>query len=171
MNTKNVIIAVLCMLSITMFGQTVEGSLTLNGKNKSTIELSSNSAVQLFKEFKTGKYQLGFNFKGNKLVNNLNKEQIVFFEFTTVVKKDGKLLKSLIHRQPMPYFPGEMSIPAEAFDFVGILATANGGKNIALTKYKTIGLMEPGTYTVELSAKPLEVGGKINALQFQFVVK
>ncbi|MEM9868587.1 MAG: hypothetical protein AAF765_12920, partial [Bacteroidota bacterium] len=102
------------LLSCVIIGnaQSVEGELTLNGKTKTELKLESNSAVQLFKEFKTGKYQLKFNFSGRDLVKNVYKEEIVFFNFKTVVRKDGKLVKNVVRKVPLAYFPGDMGIPA-----------------------------------------------------------
>ncbi len=121
--TRTIIALLLLSTVFTIHAQTIKGKLTLNGKPKSELNLETNSAVQLFKEFKTGKYQLKFSFDGKDLPTNIYKEQIVFFEFKTEVFRDGKLVKNIIRKQPIPYFPGEMNIPAEAFDFVSILAT------------------------------------------------
>ncbi|MGD1947253.1 MAG: hypothetical protein ACFB0A_13560 [Croceivirga sp.] len=151
--------------------QSIEGKLTLNGKTKTSLELKSNSAVNLFKEFKTGKYQLKFNFKGKELVKNVYKEEIVFFNFKTVVKRDGKLVKNVIRKQPIPYFPGDMGIPAEAFDFIGLLAVDPEEEEVQMLKEGTIGLMFPGEYSIELYAEPVCTKGKINPVIFSFTVR
>lgn len=110
---KNTYITLIVLFATLLINaQEVNGALTLNGKSKTELKLETNSAVQLFKDFKTGKYKLKFSFDGNKLPTNVYKEEIVFFEFITSVKKDGKLVKNVIRKQPIPYFPGDMFIPA-----------------------------------------------------------
>lgn len=168
MKTKNLILVLLCMVSLYAYSQTVEGQLTLNRKNQTKLELKSSSAVQLFKEFKTGKHKLGFSFKGSNLKQNANKEEVVFFEFITIVKKDNQLLKKHLRKQPIPYFPGEMNVPAEAFDFISFLANANQLEVSQLMKKDQIGLMSSGTYQVELIVKPVGVKGSIKPLIFEF---
>lgn len=170
MKTKNLVFAILTCIALSVNAQSVEGQLNLNGKSKMNLELKSNSAVQLFKDFKTGKYKLGFSFKGKELVKNLNKEEVVFFEFITVVKKDGKLVKNVVRKQPIPYFPGDMNLPAEAFDFIGILANLKNENPKALMEKGTTGLMEAGNYSFELYAKPVGVGGKVNPVLIQFKI-
>lgn len=170
MKTKNLILVLLCVVSLYTYSQSVEGQLTLNGKSQTNVELKSSSAVQLFKEFKTGKHQLGFSFKGSNLKQNANKEEVVFFEFITIVKKDNQLLKKHLRKQPIPYFPGEMNVPAEAFDFISILANTNQLEMSQLMKKDQIGLMPSGTYQVELIVKPVGVKGSIKPLIFEFKI-
>lgn len=161
------------LLSCVIIGnaQSVEGELTLNGKTKIELKLESNSAVQLFKEFKTGKYQLKFNFSGRDLVKNVYKEEIVFFNFKTVVRKDGKLVKNVVRKVPLAYFPGDMGIPAEAFDFVGLLAIDPEEEGVQMIKKGSTGLMPPGKYNVELYAEPVGTKGKVNPVVFSFTVR
>lgn len=162
------------LISFSIRAQSVQGRLTLNGKSKTSLKLESNSAVQLFKDFKTGKYQLQFSFDGKDLVKNLDKETIVFFNFRTVVKKDGKLVKNVIRKHPIPYFPGDMSIPSEAFDFVSVLAITSwddmqgDSKETVPTLNELLGLMPEGNYSVQLFAEPIEVKGKIAPVEFNF---
>jgi len=164
-------IALLLVISFfSLQAQYVEGQLTLNGKTKTELKLESSSAVQLFKEFKTGKYQLKFNFKGKDLVKNVYKEEIVFFNFKTVVKRDGKLVKNVVRKVPLAYFPGDMGIPAEAFDFVGLLAVDPEEEEIQMLKEGTIGLMFPGEYSIELYAEPIGAKGGIKPVIFNFTV-
>ena len=51
---KKYIALLVLISSLSLQAQYVEGQLTLNGKTKTELKLESNSAVQLFKEFKTG---------------------------------------------------------------------------------------------------------------------
>lgn len=168
---KKYIALLLLTSSLSLHAQSVEGQLTLNGKTKTELKLESNSAVQLFKEFKTGKYQLKFNFKGKDLAKNVYKEEIVFFNFKTIVKRDGKLMKNVVRKVPLAYFPGDMGIPAEAFDFVGLLASDPEEEEIQMLKDGTIGLMFPGEYSIELHAEPLGAKGEITPVIFNFILR
>ncbi|WP_282043834.1 hypothetical protein [Winogradskyella flava] len=141
--------------------QSVSGKLTLNGKSETELKLESNSAVQLFKEFKTGKYQLKFGFKGKEIPTNIYKEKIVFFEFITTIKKDGELVKNVVRKQPIPYFPGEMFIPAEAFDFIAILASISKEKG-------NQGVMPSGKYSIRLTLKSVDFKGAVEPVEFSF---
>lgn len=154
------------LLSVALSAQSVTGNVTLNGKSETKLTLETNSAVQLFKEFKTGTYQLGFNFKADDTKPNVYKETIVFFDFITEVRKDGKLIERIIRSKPIPYFPGEMLIGAESFDFIGILS------DIGQAKYPDeVGLMPAGEYQVSLMAIPKGFKGAINPLEFYFALR
>jgi len=166
------LIAFLLLFTSVVKAQSVSGKLTLNEKSMTDMKLSSSSPVQLFKEFKTGKYKLKFFFSGKGIKPTSNKEMIVFFDFITVVKFNGKTVKKVKKTTPTPYFPGDMGLPAEAFDFVGILANMNDDDEVLQTIPKgKYGSMEKGTYTVELYAQPRGVSGKISPVVFTFRVK
>lgn len=157
------------LLLITVFttfcnAQNVKGQLTLNGKSETKLELKTMSAVQLFKEFKTGKYKLKFNFDTKEVPQNIYKETIVFFDFTTIIKKDGKLVKNVVRKQPIPYFPGDMNIPAEAFDFIGVLASISKEKG-------NQGIMPEGKYSIQLQVKPVGFKGEFKPLEFSFILR
>ncbi|MGC6431975.1 MAG: hypothetical protein ACON5F_13095 [Jejuia sp.] len=168
MKTTFITLILIFTISLT-FAQEVKGALTLNGKSKSELKLETNSAVQLFKDFKTGKYKLKFSFDGDKLPTNVYKEDIVFFEFMTSVKKDGKLVKNVIRKQPIPYFPGDMGIPAEAFDFVGLLASNPMEDEDPADQM--IGTIPEGSYEVQLSVKPVGFKGNVNPVSFYFKLR
>ncbi|GAB5564711.1 MAG: hypothetical protein Wins2KO_17740 [Winogradskyella sp.] len=153
---------ILLFAFVTLNAQSVNGKLTLNEKSETKLKLKTNSAVELFKEFKTGKYQLKFSFDGENLPKNVYNEKIVFFEFITTIKKDGELVKNVIRKQPMPYFPGEYVIPAEAFDFVSLLA--NNPMEDEDPADQMIGVIPEGNYQVELAIRPLGIEGKIKSV-------
>ena len=170
---KKLITIVLLSTILSMHAQSVEGKITLNGKSKTELKLENNSAVQLFKEFKTGKYQLRFSFDGKGLPTNIYKETIVFFEFITTVKRDGKLVKNVVRKQPIPYFPGEMFLPAEAFDFIGTLVNVDEDEEPAdqMLKKGFQGTIPEGNYTVQLIVKPVGFKGEIKPLEFSFILR
>ncbi|MEM6514714.1 MAG: hypothetical protein AAF688_00910 [Bacteroidota bacterium] len=151
---------------VTLNAQSVKGSLTLNGKTNTELKLETNSAVQLFKDFKTGKYKLGFNFKADGVKPNIYKETIVFFDFTTVIKRDGKVVKKMTRKQPIPYFPGDMGLPAEAFDFAGLLASDPEEEELQM-----IGTMPDGKYSVALMVNPMGIKGEIQPVEFTFTLR
>lgn len=162
------------IFSLTLFvslqAQSVQGKLTLNGKSETKLDLKTNSAVQLFKEFKTGKYRLKFNFKSKDIPQNIHKETIVFFEFVTIIKKDGELVKNVVRKQPIPYFPGDMDLPAEAFDFISSLAFNDDEAQATVIKKGLYGIMDKGSYTVQLIVKPVQFNGEVAPLEFSFTV-
>lgn len=167
MKTLFTFILTFCLCSL-INAQNVKGKLTLNGKSQTKLELTSNSAVALFKEFKQGKYKLQFFFEAKDIPKNMYKETIIFFDFITVIKKNGKLVKNIQRKQPIPYFAGEMFIPAEAFDFIGALATLNEEEQATLIKKGYQGTMPKGKYSVQLNIKPVGFKGETASLEFGF---
>ena len=170
---KNTILLLFLCSLMSLSAQNVKGKLTLNGKSELNLELKSNSAVQLFKEFKTGKYQLNFNYEANDIPMNIYKETIVFFDVLTIIKKDGKIVKNLQRKQPIAYFPGEQALPAEAFDFIGALANQGGEEEDGLQMLKKglYGTMPEGKYTVQLRLKPIDFKGEIAPIEFSFILR
>jgi len=166
MKTLLTFIFTISLLSYTS-AQSVSGKLTLNGKTETKLELKTNAVVQLFKEFKTGKYQLKFNFESKGIPKNINKETIVLFQFKTEIYKDGKLVKNLTRKQPIPYFPGEMFLPAEAFDFIGLLMVTAWDDMDKKPKY--FGIMPKGYYKVKLYVNPIGFKGEIAPIEFGFI--
>ncbi|NRB59885.1 MAG: hypothetical protein HRU50_08135 [Winogradskyella sp.] len=169
MKFNSLTLLILLFAFVTLNAQSVSGKLTLNEKSETTLKLKTNSAVQLFKDFKTGKYQLQFSFDGEDLPTNVYNEKIVFFEFITTIKKDGELVKNVIRKQPIPYFPGDMGIPAEAFDFVGLLAS-NPIEDEDPSE-QMIGTMPEGKYQIELAIKPIGLEGEIESLTINFILR
>ena len=95
--------------------QTVSGRISVTGFNNETI-LKEQNPVQLFKSFKDNKYKIGFSFKGS----GIEREGIVLFDMKTTVRKNGKVIGSST-RPGWPWIPGDMFLPAEAFDFIPML--------------------------------------------------
>ncbi|WP_394748082.1 hypothetical protein [Spongiimicrobium salis] len=148
--------------------QKIEGELHLNGKAKMELELETNSVVQLFKDFKTRKYQLQFRYDATDIPLNRYNETIVFFDFITQVKKDGKLLKEIRREEPFPYFPGDMFLAPETFDFISILSNIDGNNQKSPKNY---GTMPPGNYSLVLLIEPKGFKGRIAPLEIYFALR
>ncbi|PQJ15326.1 hypothetical protein [Aureicoccus marinus] len=173
---KRILFAIVFLLALNLQAQSVEGRLSLNGKSKTTLELKNASAVHLLSEFKEGKYRLNFEFEADNLVgfyqDESGKRKVVFYEFKTVVKRNGRLVKNVIRKNPIPYFPGEYSLSAEAFDFVGTLAeNPMEEEEMQMLKKGGISRIIPGTYSIELSVRPIGAKGGIKPVVFNFTVK
>lgn len=91
--------------------QTIGGSVYLNNF-KSGATFKELTPVQLFKQFKDNKISLGFTLKSNS--------EIVLFDMKTTVKHKGAEINSST-RPGWPWLPGDMFVPAEAFDFIPML--------------------------------------------------
>ncbi|GAB1858214.1 hypothetical protein MHTCC0001_30510 [Flavobacteriaceae bacterium MHTCC 0001] len=145
--------------------QSVKGGLTVNNSNTLEIDMETNSVVSLFKDFKTKKYKLGFSFKTYDVPKNSYGETIVFFDMITQVKKEGKLIKEIRREAPFPYFPGDMFLAPETFDFIPILSAIDGNN---LKTPKHYGTMPAGNYSLVLIIEPKGFEGEIHPLEILF---
>lgn len=103
------------MCNTNVYSQKLSGRISVTGfSNGGTIK--EQTPVQLFKSFKENKYKIGFSFKGS----GLGKDDIVLFDMKTTVKKNGKVIGTST-RPGWPWIPGDMFMPAEAFDFIPML--------------------------------------------------
>lgn len=146
------------LLAVNTKAQTVKGGLFLNEKATADISLSSNKIVNLYADFRQGKHPLLFQFQGSDLVANSEKQTVVSIVFVTSIKKDGKLIASS-KRAPIPFFPGNMFMPVETFDFISLLS------NLQTNSSNNVSAIGAGTYEILLEAKPLFVKGGIDPLQ------
>lgn len=158
------ICAALCLMaftglskdSSTRLSTSINGAIQINDQSSLELELENGNVVELFKQFKTGKYSIQFNFDGNDLALDDQKRGVVLFTFETEIWQNGKLLKS-IKRAPMPFFPGEMLEPVETFDIIHLLTYVQGNP----AKKEFPGKLEKGTYTLVLRATGQGVKGEI----------
>ncbi|HLP63248.1 hypothetical protein [Flavobacterium sp.] len=154
---KNTITVLLfTVASFFSHAQLVQGEVKINEQSKAEITLKSNKIVNLYADFRDKKHQIHFVFTGIDIPQNSDKQEVVQFVFNTTVKKDGKVLGSL-KRSPIPFFPGDMFMPVETFDFISILS------NIQTNSNETISEIPKGNYEVILEAKPLGVKGEIQS--------
>ncbi len=91
------------------YAQEVEGAVRIDNPPE---VLESGSLLDLFAAFREGEHQIHLEFESDA--------PFVPVQFQTVVRKDGKTLGRAT-RDPMPYFPGDMLMCPEAFDFVPIM--------------------------------------------------
>lgn len=155
---KNLLIIFsIIITSISVKAQSVSGAIKIKEQSKLEIQAKSNKVVGLYASFRENQYPILFSFKGTDLPYNSEKQQVVNIQFVTTVKKDGKVIAS-ISRKPIPFFPGDMFMPVETFDFVSILSSIQ--KN-SLDKVSEI---PSGNYEIVLEAKTLDVKAEISPL-------
>ncbi|MDD3005791.1 hypothetical protein, partial [Flavobacterium sp.] len=156
---KKIIITLLLVFAIKSQAQLVQGEMKINEQSKVEITLKSNKIVNLYADFREKKHQINFVFTGIDIPQNSDQQEVVQFVFNTTVKKDGKVLGN-IKRNPIPFFPGDMLMPVETFDFISILSNLQTNANDKVSE------LPKGNYEVILEAKPLGVKGNIVAARF-----
>ncbi len=143
--------------------QSVEGSFSINGKSEIGIELKNNYAVDLYATFRNNENPILFQFTANGLSLKDQKKEVVLISFKTMVKLNGKVVGE-INRQPIPFFPGDMWMPVETFDFISILST------LQTNDMNNISAMPPGNYEIIIEAQSNKIKGKIQPLTIFFKV-
>ncbi|NJN50229.1 MAG: hypothetical protein HC798_03440 [Polaribacter sp.] len=98
-------------------------------------------------------------FTGSDLTPNTEKQEVVQFVFNTTVKRDGKVIGNS-KRSPIPFFPGDMLIPVETFDFISILSNLNTTTNDKISEIPS------GSYEIIIEAKAIGVKGAIAPAHF-----
>lgn len=94
------------------YSQSISGKVSVAGFSKDGT-IKEQSPVELFKSFKENKFKIYFSFKSTAPEKN----SIVLFDMKTTVKKNGKVIGTS-SRPGWPWLPGDMFVPAEAFDFI-----------------------------------------------------
>ena len=97
------------------YTQSISGKVSVTGFSKDGT-IKEQSPVEIFKSFKENKYKIGFSYKADGIEN----KGLVLFDMKTTVKKNGKVIGSS-SRPGWPWLPGDMFVPAEAFDFIPLL--------------------------------------------------
>lgn len=161
---KNAILILLVMFGIKAQAQHIQGEIKINEQSKTEISIKSTKIVNLYADFREQKHKINFVFTGTDLPTNDEKQEVVQFVFNTLVKKDGKILGS-IKRSPIPFFPGDMFMPVETFDFVSILS------NIQTNSNEKVSEIPSGTYEIILEAKSLGVKGDIAPARFYLKIQ
>jgi hypothetical protein len=68
-------------------------------------------------------------------------------------------------RSPSPFFPGDMFMPVETFDFISILS------NIQTNSNEKVSEIPSGTYEIILEAKSLGIKGDIAPARFYLKIQ
>ena len=100
----------------TVYSQKISGKFFVTGFSKDGT-IKEQSSVELFKSFKENKYNISFTFAG---WGSYPPQQPLMFDMNTTVKKNGKVIGTS-SRPGWPWIPGDMFLPAEAFDFIPML--------------------------------------------------
>lgn len=156
---RKLLFAIFLLIGITgaAVAQSINGSIKINEQSKVEIQAKNNKVVNFYAAFRENKYPILFSFKGQDIPYNSEKQQVVNIQFVTTVKKDGKVIASF-PRKPIPFFPGDMFMPVETFDFVSILSS------IQKNSLDNVSKIPAGNYQIVLEAKTLEVKGEISPL-------
>lgn len=141
---------------VSSFAQLVQGEIKIKEQAKLELQARNSLAVNLYADFRDNKYPIQFSFTGNAIPLNSEKKMVVSFVFTTTVKKDGKVIGT-IKRNPIPFFPGDMLMPVETFDFISILSNLQTNANDIVSE------IPKGNYEIILEARPLNVKGEITS--------
>ena len=151
---KIIFIAIIGLCGFFANAQLVQGEMLLGEQSKTEIKLKNNKAVNLYAAFREGNYPVHFIFSTDAVPLNSDKKEVVQFVFTTTVKRDGKIIGN-VKRNPIPFFPGDMFMPVETFDFISILS------NLQTNSEDRISEIPKGNYEILLEAKPINMKGEI----------
>lgn len=153
---KKISLLLFFFIQFSVFAQLVQGEIKVKEQSKIEIQARNNLAVNLYADFRENKYPIQFSFTGNAIPLNSDKKIVVQFVLTTTVKKDGKVVGTT-KRNPIPFFPGDMLIPVETFDFISILSNIQSNTDV------TVSEIPKGNYEIILEAKPVNMKGEITA--------
>jgi hypothetical protein len=160
---KKLILIAIVFFAFKAQAQLVQGELKIKDQSKVELEIKGNKVVNLYAAFRENNYPIRFVFTGIDITPNSDKKEVVQFVFSTTVKKDGKTIGST-KRAPIPFFPGDMLMPVETFDFVSILSNLQTNDNDKVSE------IPAGKYEITIEAKPLGVKGEIGSLRMFFKV-
>lgn len=141
--------------------QQASGNILVNNRSKTTLE-NSLSPVHHFGDFKTGRHKIVFNLKTEGFPTTSDGKEVAIIVFETIVKINGKTI-SQTKGKPLPFFPGEMGMPVEAFDLISPIFLHHFGLEKSLKENPKLSpIIEKGaTYEVELRAEVVNGTGKI----------
>lgn len=161
--TKKILIVAMVFFAIQMQAQLVQGELKCKEQSKTELSIKGNKIVNLYAAFRENNFPIHFVFTGIDIPANSDKKEVVQFVFSTTVSKDGKKIGSM-KRAPIPFFPGDMFMPVETFDFVSILS------NLQTNTDDKVSEIPSGNYEIVLEAKALGVKGNISPVRLYLKV-
>jgi hypothetical protein len=156
---KNTILILLLVFGIKSQAQLVQGEIKIDNQSKAELTIKGNKAVNLYADFRENKHKINFVFTGTDIPLNSDKKEVVQFVFNTTIKKEGKVIGSM-KRAPIPFFPGDMLMPVETFDFISILS------NLQTNGNETVSEITSGNYEISIEAKALGIKGEIAPARF-----
>lgn len=151
------------LFSLGAMAQEIQGKLVVGSKSKAELSLKSNHAVDLYAAFREQNHPIHFVFEGRSLPQTSGGNQVALIWFRTTLKKDGRVISKL-ERAPIPFFPGDMFMPVETFDFIAQLTAVEGKPNLESR-------IPSGNYEVLLEAGPVGSKGQISSASILFAVK
>lgn len=149
--------------------QKLEGRMSLSGLPSKGM-IKENTAADLYKSFRDGKYKINMSYKAPGLDT---RRGLVIFEIITVVKYNGKVISKMT-RTNWPFFPGEMYIPIEAFDLIPALQKHTFDMGISKVSSTDIDVPLPkGKYEVSLNMVGFRPEGleSPRPLNFSFIIQ
>jgi hypothetical protein len=161
MKTKIFAVTVLLFtLGTALHAQSGKGAITIGGRNEWKVEMTSNSVVDLYAQFRGKDMPILFNFDATGILKSTTGKAYAPVRFTTTVRYNGKVIGSK-KTDATPFFPGDMWMPVENFEFVPILFNTLGkGQSDELPK---------GQYEINLQAE--SQGIRINPGKIVFEVR
>lgn len=78
------------------------------------------------------------------------------------------MIKEVKCDQLIPYFPGDMYVAPESFNFIPVLASIDSA---SLEEEAYYGTMPEGKYQIQLIAKPVGFKGAVNPLNIYFALR
>jgi hypothetical protein len=156
MFTKKISIAFIAIVltSVAAFAQpSIKGNIKVNGESKANIELKSQHPVDLYAAFRKEEHKINFSFEGTGLQTTADQQEYCLVQFTSIIFFNGKPIET-VKRKPFPFFPGDMLMPVETFDFIPSLQQLANKNN---------GLLPKGNYEIRLQANSTDAKGIVNS--------
>lgn len=155
---KKIFFITIVLFAIKTQAQLVQGELKIKEQSKVELELKGNKIVNLYAAFRENNYPIHFVFTGIDIPLNSDKKEVVQFVFSSTIKRDGKIVGNT-KRTPIPFFPGDMLMPVETFDFISMLSNLQTNPNDKISE------IPKGNYEITLEAKALGTKGTISSLR------
>jgi hypothetical protein len=142
--------------------QSSSGNLLINKSSRTKIE-NPISIVHHFGDFKTGKNKIVFNLETKGFPTTTDGKEVAIIVFETIVKSNGRVI-SQTKGKPLPFFPGEMGMPIEAFDIISPIFLHQYGLEKSIKENPKLSpVVGKGTsYEVEIRAEVLNGTGKVD---------
>lgn len=151
------------LCNIETYSQNFSGRMSVSGLDRGST-IKEETPLQFFKSFKDNRYKIGFSFNSK----DVPKDGIVLFDMKTTVKLNGRTIGSAT-RGGWPWLPGDLFVPAEAFDFIPILQ-----RQSRKLRGRAPSRLAPANYEIILEMKPAagqDVSGSVSPATISFKVQ